>query len=100
MLDSASCKTHGLDADLSNLVAGFDTGCSGYFLHRRSRHASLINCLGVALNFAQTPMPTDGCNEVGATSRFCKTTARRLPQAVRRCPARQASLIAHVAKPI
>src|SRR5262249_15491309 len=79
MLDSASCKTNGLGAELSNLVAGFDTGCSGYLLHRRSRHASLINCLGIPLNLAQAPMPTDGCNEVGATSRFCKTAARRLP---------------------
>src|SRR5215813_13026214 len=79
MLDSASCKTNGLGAELSNLVAGFDTGCSGYLLHRRSRHASLINCLGIPLNLAQAPMPTDGCNEVDATSRFCKTAARRLP---------------------
>ena len=42
MLDCASCKTNGLGAELSNLVAGFDTGCAGYLLHRRSRHASLF----------------------------------------------------------
>src|SRR5262245_35726769 len=79
MLDSASCKTNGLGAELSNLVAGFDTGCSGYLLHCTSRHASLIDCLGIPLNLAQTPVPTDGRNEVGATSRFCKAAARRLP---------------------
>src|SRR5262249_53521464 len=78
MLDSASCKTNGLGAELSNLVAGFDTGCSGYLLHRRSPHASLINCLGIPLNLAQAPVAADGCSAVGATSRFCKPPAQRL----------------------
>jgi hypothetical protein len=71
----------GSNSNLTPPSHGFANFCSG-FGPRRSRQASLIDRLGVALDLGQTDMTADGGDLVHGAAGLGETSAGRLAQAV------------------